>query len=350
MTEMIAAEPALAERLITRLADDEATRTLADWLAEAVVTSDPIEVFGCGTSEHAAEGAAEIWTDALRDRWPHPVRHRQALDVIGRPTRGIGIGISHEGGTAITNAALAAVRDGGGRTALITVSGRSPGAAIADLVIATEEQDQSWCHTVGYLSPILAAAAVGAAIAERPLDTGAVRALLAADTAEDAEAIGRACAEARHVIVAGAGADHANARELALKIAEGAHLPTIALDLETVLHGHLAAADPAARLIVVGTDDAGQVVDRTRAVVDAARAIGIPAAAILTEPVAATLTEATTPAGRIVVGTDRSIPPAVARLIAPVTPMQLVAERLARARHVNPDTLGREEPRQATAQ
>ena len=41
---------------------------------------------------------------------------------------------------------------------LLTVSSRSPGAAEADpaLVVETGELDQSWCHTVGYVSPMLA--------------------------------------------------------------------------------------------------------------------------------------------------------------------------------------------------
>jgi hypothetical protein len=39
----------------------------------------------------------------------------------------------------------------------------------------------------------------------------------------------------------------------------------------------------------------------------------------------------------------------VAAALAAAIPAQLVAERLARARGVNPDTLGREDPRQAAA-
>ena len=74
---------------------------------------------------------------------------------------GLVIGISHEGATSATNAALAAARTAGAATALITVSDRSPGAALADIVVATEELDQSWCHTVGYVSPITVARHAG---------------------------------------------------------------------------------------------------------------------------------------------------------------------------------------------
>jgi hypothetical protein len=52
------------------------------------------------------------------------------------------VGISHEGGTRATNGAL-----GGSRrralTALFTITDRSPGGALADVVVATEEADQA---------------------------------------------------------------------------------------------------------------------------------------------------------------------------------------------------------------
>ena len=48
---------------------------------------------------------------------------------------------------------------------------------------------------------------------------------------------------AARVVVAGAGLDLITARELALKIAEGARIPTAAFQLETLLHGHLAGED-----------------------------------------------------------------------------------------------------------
>jgi glucosamine 6-phosphate synthetase-like amidotransferase/phosphosugar isomerase protein len=46
--------------------------------------------------------------------------------------------------------------------------------------------------------------------------------------------------------------------------------------------------------------------------------------------------------------TDR-VPGVAASLIGSAIPLQLLAERLARARGVDPDTLGREDPAQAAA-
>ena len=103
------------------------------------------------------------------------VSSEQAFELsLAPPTRGLVIGISHEGGTTATNAALRAARDAGRSTAVITVSRRSPAGALAGIVVETEELDHGWCHTVGYLSPIVAAAAVGAHLSGRPLDAGAV--------------------------------------------------------------------------------------------------------------------------------------------------------------------------------
>ena len=47
------------------------------------------------------------------------------------------------------------------------------------------------------------------------------------------------------MICAGVGIDLITARELALKLAEGARIPTAALQLETLLHGNLAGEDTA---------------------------------------------------------------------------------------------------------
>src|SRR6185436_7619320 len=91
-----------------------------------------------------------------------------------RDAGGLVIGISHEGGTWATNLELERARAMGARTALITCSGRSPGATAADIVVTTEEQDQSWCHTIGYLSPILAAAATADHLSGFALDIGGV--------------------------------------------------------------------------------------------------------------------------------------------------------------------------------
>ena len=134
MTEMIAAEPALAERLLGRLGEDPVLGQLAVLLRGATAQGRVIVTTGCGTSEHAAMVAAELLSEALDATTVWPM---QALEVARRPPRnGVLLAVSHEGGTWATNEALKAARTAGSATALITVTERSPGAALSDQIIA----------------------------------------------------------------------------------------------------------------------------------------------------------------------------------------------------------------------
>ncbi len=51
-----------------------------------------------------------------------------------------------------------------------------------------------------------------------------------------------------------------------------------------------------------------------------------------------------TPAGRLVVPETPDLPAPVAALIGSATPLQLLTERLARARGTNPDPIRRDDP------
>ncbi|MDQ2673616.1 MAG: SIS domain-containing protein [Chloroflexota bacterium] len=353
MTEMIAAEPALAQRLVRRLGKQDGVASLADAVQKAAAKDRPVVITGCGTSQHAAMAVAELLTDALGSPPGREVRAVEALPLVRRPLDGgVLIGVSHEGGTTATNAALEAARAAGATTSLITVGAESPGAALADHVVTTDEQDQSWCHTVGYLSPIVAGVVLASRISGNRLDGAAIHALLdVAHEPRSAADVAAGLAGVDRLIVAGAGPDYVSAREMALKISEGSHLPAAALELETVLHGHLAAANRWSGLAVIATDAIGDglAAERLRRVLEAARSLSMPAAALLDESVAAGFDEALTPAGRIVLPRTGRVRGIAAALLAPVIPLQLVAERLARARGVDPDTIGREDPAQAAA-
>src|SRR4051812_1416562 len=66
MTEMIEAEPALAERLLERLADPAGgAARLATEVRSAAELGRPILVTGCGTSEHGAQAFVEILREGL---------------------------------------------------------------------------------------------------------------------------------------------------------------------------------------------------------------------------------------------------------------------------------------------
>jgi len=358
MTDMIEAEPAVAARILERHeAVGSAAAELARVIRRTIRAGDPVVLTGCGTSEHAAYGAAEILRESVRSadiRAPgHSTRHApvaaQAFELaLDPPSTGLVIGISHEGGTTATNAALEESRAAGARTAIITVSDRSPGAERADIVVETDELDQSWCHTVGYLSPMVAAAAIGRHIVGRPLDgafRATVRDLLQAgiDRAGIAEAVTSRLGGTRSIVVIASGADRTAGRELALKIEEGTWIPAAYRDLETVLHGHLAAIDETLGLvlIVADRDHRAERLARSIGALRAARVLGVETAAIVAADAAADLPTDLTPAGRIVLPEAPTLPAPVAALLGTATPLQLLTERLARARGVNPDAIHR---------
>jgi glucosamine--fructose-6-phosphate aminotransferase (isomerizing) len=274
----------------------------------------------------------------------------QAFELwLDPPSRGLVIGISHEGGTTATNRALAAASAAGAQTALITASAGSPGAQLVETVVATEELDHSWCHTVGYLSPILATAAIGAHLSAWALPIGDLEALVAdgASHATAAEEIAARLADARTLLVVGSGADRPAARELALKVEEASWLPAATRDLETFLHGHLPATDETTGLVLILTDRASRDERLARALqaLAATKVLGVRAAAILTQGVAAEIPADLTPAGRIVIEESPSLPAAVAATIGSATALQLLTERLARARGTNPDPIRRDDAR-----
>jgi fructoselysine-6-P-deglycase FrlB-like protein len=351
MTEMIAAEPALAGRLVDRLHADPALARLAGAIRETALRGEPIITTGCGTSLHAAMGVAALLTDGLAPAAPRArVEAIQAFELTGTPARGgLTLAVSHEGGTQATNEALAHAGGATGTTALITVSDRSPGAALAREILATGEQDQSWCHTVGYLSPLVAGACLRAALRETTLGPETVADQVAAGAeASAAEAAAAALAGTDRLLVVGSGPDWAASRELALKIEEGVHLPATAHELETVRHGHWAVATERTGLVLVladGGERGAVLTDRAVAVLRAAVTLGMPTVTIA----AADRADAAGPTPVLPIALDRRLDRLTAAILGVVTPLQLLTERLARARGTNPDTIGRDDPRHAAA-
>jgi fructoselysine-6-P-deglycase FrlB-like protein len=362
MTEMIEAEPAIAARILSRhQAVGSGAAELARTIRRTIRSGQPVVLTGCGTSEHAAYGAAAILRDAVRSAGIRPPGHSAPFEPVAAqafelaldpPTSGVVIGISHEGGTAATNAALKASRAAGARTAIVTVSDRSPGADLADIVVETGELDQSWCHTVGYLSPLVAAAAVGAHIEGRDMDEvlrSAAHDVLQSgvDRAGIAESVAARLGDVRSIVVIASGADRPAGRELVLKIEEGTWLPAAYRDLETFFHGHLAATDEAMGLVLILADRDGRAERLARAggALRSARGVGMEGAAIIAADAAVDLPTDLTPAGRIVLPEAPALPAPVAALLGTATPLQILTERLARARGVNPDPIHRDDDR-----
>jgi fructoselysine-6-P-deglycase FrlB-like protein len=340
MFEMIEEEPSLA----APIAADPAAAELADAVRRARAADAPVVVTGCGTSGHAAEAVADLLSDAL-GATPGTVRMRQAFEAALAPEpRGLCIGISHEGETAATLEALAAARRAGAATALIT---SEPGARrYADLSLVTPLRDRSWCHTVGYLSPILAGAAVAASLGGSSLDGHAAEHLLVAALGlrGQAENVARELHGARQLACSGSGSDRAAARELALKVEEGARLPTSMRDLETMLHGHLAACDEHTAMVLIATDPraAERRVARGHQLLRAARRLGVATAVIRGHGVPAFGAELAS-AGELELPPAGRVPALLAGLLAGAVALQLLTLALVHEAGVNPDLIRRDQ-------
>ena len=360
MAEMIAAEPGLADRVAARVVADGSADALASLVRDAAADGGPVVATGCGTSEHAAMAVAAI----LRDAWRAggltgrgPISAQAFELALDPPASGLVIGVSHEGGTTATIHAMAAAKAGGARTALLTGSAASPAAAGTDAVVATVEMDRSWCHTVGYVSPIVAAAVAAGALSGQAVVPGALGRRMrdgieaahgtGADGSRPDAAIASVVAGASQLLVIGTGVDRITARELALKVEEASWVPASVRDLETFLHGHLPATGTETAVILVLTERSGLAAraKRARQALAATVALGIRPAAILGADAAALIPDDLTPGGRIVVPEAPDLAPAVASLLGAAGPLQLVTLAIAAARGTNPDLIRRHDPR-----
>jgi len=351
MEDMIALQPGLAGPIA---ADRQAAAAIAEIAAGVAAKSAPIVVTGCGTSEHAAMAVAALLRDVAPGQF---VVAREAFEASLEPqSGGLCLAISHEGETAATVAALKSARARGAATAVITAVAGAPVTRFADDALVTPTVDRSWCHTVGFLSPILAGGAIAAAFSGRGLPAEAVSVRISTILAmrDAAMDIGRRLAGLDRVVAVGSGLDLIAARELALKVEEGARSPAVGRALETQLHGHLASADDRCGLIVIVTDPAAHDRRQARAeqLLGAAQRLGMPAAGIVSEDVAASWPADLTSAGRLVVPDPRPAPglaAPLATIVQTAVAVQLLTVGLIHAAGTNPDRIRREEPAYAEA-
>jgi fructoselysine-6-P-deglycase FrlB-like protein len=129
-------------------------------------------------------------------------------------------------------------------TGLITAKPDGRAAGVTDHVIETPMRDRSYCHTVGYVSPIIAGAMLSARLQNWNLDpTSASDHLRAGFAIVNHVATGADTLDGARRVAVGSGIDRVGAREFALKVEEDVRVPANATDPETLLHGHLVACD-----------------------------------------------------------------------------------------------------------
>jgi glutamine---fructose-6-phosphate transaminase (isomerizing) len=244
---------------------------------------------GCGTSYHAAQTGGEAV---------------QALEQLVRPREAdILVAVSHEGATATT---LEAARAWKGPVWLITGNPDSPlGELAAEVIVATPEIEESWCHTASYTCAVAAIAALhGEDVSWLP------DAVAAADGFEPSSH--------ERWLVAGAGRDWITAQEATLKLREGAYVAAEAYETEQLMHGYFAAIDESVRAFVLEGD--GHAAERAH---DAA-------------------------AGLRELGCDVTVVP-TRHPVPDIVPFQKLVVALADLRGVDPDRIRRDDERWARA-
>ena len=350
MEDMIASQPDLARSMPAMISS---AAEAAEALRAAVGAHEPIVVIGCGTAEHAARGVA-AQLEEFFGRGGTEVVARESFEAALLPQPGgVCVAVSDTGRTRATNAGLEAARANGARTVVITPAEGSPAATAADHVLLTPLADRSYCHTVGYLAPILAGAALVAALDGATVDDDALGSLLSAalHRREQAEAAAERLSGCTRIVCAGSGADAVAALELALKLEEGVQLPSAMWTLENLTHGHLIPSDPSTGLVLVVTDgrERARRAERAGQVFSSARKLGMQTAAIVTPDADGALASELTTAGRIVVADEDRLPPVLSSLAASAVALQLLAVSIANAVGANPDIIGQEEEKQREA-
>ena len=242
---------------------------------------------GCGTSFHAAQTGG--WAE-------------QALELVLQPRRADAlVVVSHEGESTIS---LEAARAFDGPVWLVTGKSASPLAEVADeVVVATPELEQGWCHTASYTCAVATLRALHGG------DVGGLPVLV-----ERALERREPVTEHQRFLVAGSGRDWVTAQEAVLKLREGAFVAAEAHHTEQLLHGHLAAVDETVRAFVLEGD--GGAAERAAGAVAALREIGC----------------------------DTTFVP-TSDPVVDIVRFQLLTLDLADARGVNPDKIRRDDPR-----
>jgi glucosamine--fructose-6-phosphate aminotransferase (isomerizing) len=263
-----------------------------EWLAQVPTElrfpPGKIVAVGCGTSYHAAQTTGH-GVDALEF-------------VLDPPDADLVVLVSHEGETPLT---LEAAQAFPGPKWLVTGKPDGPIASLCEqVIIATPELEESYCHTASYTCAVAALAAL------RGEETGWLAGAVAVALAGERLPV----SEHERMLVAGAGRDWPTAQEAALKLREGAYLAVEAHRLEELLHGHLAAVDESVRCFVLAGE--GRAAARAAEAVAALEALGCDVALVPTR-----------------------------HPVVDVIPFQLLTLDLAEVRGTEPDLIRREDPR-----
>ncbi|MGH3164542.1 MAG: SIS domain-containing protein, partial [Trebonia sp.] len=253
MTAELAEQPEVLGRLVARHdADrDQVRAVLPDSLAGTVLlargSSDNVAVYGRYLLEMAARRPAGLAAPSVHTRYHAEVDYSGYLAVA----------LSQSGATPEIVETAAHMRDSGAVVIGITNEPGSPLMDVCDLALLTDAgRERAVPATKTVTAQLLAMAAIAAAFDPGLVTTDALRALpgaaatVVADS-ESAQALASRWANATRLLVTGRGLVYAAALETALKIKESVLLHAEGLSSADLLHGPIAAVDPALPVLLV---------------------------------------------------------------------------------------------------
>jgi glucosamine--fructose-6-phosphate aminotransferase (isomerizing) len=321
--------------VVSRLLSDEKPASAA---ADRLVGCTRVFLVGTGTSFHGCLVGQFLFRSIGLDAFAVPAFEFSRYPLRLKPTDGL-ILLSHRGTKRFSRASLEMLRDNQ-RWVVITGEG-SPFEG--EGVVRTVPQEISPVHTMSHLAAMVR-------LVQMALHLGGPQTLWARSIVNLPAAVGKAvaldsqCALAINRVVGrrlispiGGGPAWATALEGALKIREAAYVPTVAYEVEEVLHGPMTSMQEqdAAVLIV----EPGPSVERMVEVAAALKEIRVGVVAVGS-------------AANEAVADLRIVTPSLPEVVAPlvnVVPLQWMAYYLADSLGVNADSFRRDEPRHAAA-
>ena len=294
-------------------------------------------ILGSGTSLYAAMIVAELWearlgidAEAISSL---EFGNSGAARALGPDT--VVVGISQSGATFILVEAIRLARARGALTIGVTAEpGALLGAAAEFIVPTLTGPEDALGKTKGFTTTTFAACMLGLSLAgQDPLaalaDVPDALAAVIRESQAGSESWAARLTECRSLFAIGSGALVAAAWEGGLKVLEVAKQVVVTKELEEMLHGPFNAVGPGVGFVLL----AGKVdrLDRLAAFVAGVRALDLPL-----------LTVAEADLGSVEgLAPELRLPALREPLLAPmlaVVPMQVLAEKLAGSRGLDPDT------------
>jgi glucosamine--fructose-6-phosphate aminotransferase (isomerizing) len=350
MHDAIHAQPDRVARVL------ESQRETIDRAAAAAAARQRILFLGIGTSYHAAllgehflrhltAGRARAQADTSFQfvHYPLAVGPGDAVVVV-----------SHRGYKNYSVQAVERARAAGALTLAFTGEGGSEKIRVADFVIPTCEQENSFDHTKSYTTALAALARFSIGVAEKQGHTsGAAAARAALDevprlmrealrTEAAAREAANRIAQRHQFVFLGAGPNWVTAMEAVVKVLETSYVPCSGCETEQFLHGPFSQVD--ARAAAVAIMAGGPADQRMSSVLEALCALGVARVVVAT---------AGAGVGTAAPAEQRIEVPAVPEWLSPlvlVVPLQLICYYVALDRGTNPDRSRQNEPDHERAQ